>query len=92
LLAGSSKIRNIGLPGPQCAALTWDDDPYDPAFGPPFFGLYGVTAAGLSEHIADRPTLAAAMTLATNLAPGVSFTDRCPPHRWPQNLREHWNH
>jgi hypothetical protein len=61
------------LPGPQCAAFTWDDDPYDAAFGPPFFGLYGVTATDLSEHIADRPTLAAALALAQNLVPGVTF-------------------
>ena len=63
------------LPGPHCAPFTWDDDPYDPDFGPPFFGLYGVTAAGLSEHIADRPTLAAALALATNLVPGVLFLE-----------------
>ncbi len=61
------------LPGPDCSPFTWDDDPYDPAFSPPFFGLYGVNAAGLSEHIADRPTLPAALALATNLVPGVEF-------------------
>ena len=63
------------LPGPQCAAFTWDNDPYDPAFGPPFFGLYGVNAAGLLEHIADRATLTDALALAANLVPGVKFTD-----------------
>jgi len=72
------------LPGPQCAALTWDDDPYDPAFSPPFFGLYGVTAAGLSEHIADRPTLAAALALTHNLVPGLEFGSA--PTNLPANL------
>jgi len=69
-------IRNA-LPGPDCAAFTWDDDPHDAAFGPPFFGLYGVDAAGLSEHIADRPTLVDALELAQNLVPGVKFSDGC---------------
>ncbi len=63
------------LPGPHCAAFTWDDDPYDPRFGPLFFGLYGVKANGLLEPIADRPTLAAARELAQNLVPGLNFTE-----------------
>ena len=71
------------LSGPDCTAFNWDDDPYDPVFGPPYFGLYGVHATGLAEHIADRPTLAAALTLAAHLAPGVNFGvrghDRVPP-------------
>jgi hypothetical protein len=54
-------------------ALTADDEPFDEEYGAPYFGLYGVGAEGLSEHIADRTTYAEALTLARKLAPGIKF-------------------
>ena len=53
--------------------FTTDDDPFDERFGPPYFGLYGVSDDGLLEHIADRDTYSDALNLAQNLAPGVAL-------------------
>ena len=50
-----------------------DDDPFDNRFSNPLFALYGVTADGLLEHIADRKTYADALSLAGKIAPGVQF-------------------
>jgi hypothetical protein len=58
----------------DCAPFTAADDPFDPDFGPPYYGLYGVGEDGLPEHIADRQTYAEALALAQKLAPGIIFT------------------
>ena len=55
-------------------AFTAANDPYDPDYGTAYFGLYGAGPDGLWEHIADRPSLAAALTLAEKLVPGLKFT------------------
>ena len=55
--------------------LSFVDDPFDKEFGPPFFGLYGVGADGLSEHITDRKTYADVRGLALKLAPGIEFPE-----------------
>ena len=53
--------------------FTLDDEPFDENFGTPYFGLYGVDADGLLEHIADRRTYAESVSLAEKLAPGIAF-------------------
>lgn len=53
--------------------MTCDDDPYDEEFTGPRYGLYGIQADGLPEHIADRSTYSEAVALAERLAPGVQF-------------------
>jgi len=58
--------------------LSFDDDPFDERFGPPFFSLYGVDSDGRHEHIADRKTYAEAAKLARKLSPAIEFLDT--PH------------
>jgi hypothetical protein len=58
-------------------AFTTSDEVCDDEFGPPGFGLYGVEASGLLEHIADRATYLEAVALARKLAPGLELPD-CP--------------
>jgi hypothetical protein len=58
-------------------AFTTSDEVCDDEFGPPGFGLYGVEASGLLEHIADRATCLEAVALARKLAPGLELPD-CP--------------
>lgn len=58
-------------------AFTTSDEVCDDEFGPPEFGLYGVDASGLLEHIADRATYLEALALARKLAPGLKMPD-CP--------------
>lgn len=53
--------------------FTVSDEPFDPELGQPYFGIYGVRAEGLVEHIADRSTYGEAVTLVSKLAPGVDF-------------------
>lgn len=53
--------------------FTLDDEPFDENFGAPYFGLYGVDAGGVLEHIADRRTYAESVSLAQKLAPGIVF-------------------
>lgn len=53
--------------------FTTDDDPFDEEFEVPYFALYGVGDDGLLEHVADRTTYAAALSLAQKLAPGVAL-------------------
>jgi hypothetical protein len=54
----------------EVVPYTADDEPFDPDYGEPYFGLYGVEAGGRMEHIADRTTYADAVNLAEKLAPG----------------------
>jgi hypothetical protein len=58
--------------------FTLADDPFDQAFGPPIFGLYGVGDDGLLEHVADFSTSTDAVGLVRKLAPGIGFPDK--PH------------
>jgi hypothetical protein len=58
-------------------AFTSSDEVCDDEFGSPGFGLYGVEASGLLEHIADRTTYLEAVALARKLAPGLELPD-CP--------------
>lgn len=51
--------------------FTADDEPDDDNFGPVFFGLYGLDANGIVEHISDRDTYVGVYTLAAKLAPGI---------------------
>jgi hypothetical protein len=53
--------------------FTEDDDPSDPDFGIPFYGIYGVASSGMSEHIADRKTRSQAIAMVEKLIPGVHF-------------------
>ena len=71
----SFRIRTVRdlLGGEDTEAFTLDDEPFDENFGAPYFGLYGVDADGLLEHIADRRTYAEAVSLAQKLAPGIAF-------------------
>jgi hypothetical protein len=47
------------LASDQTIPFTEDHDPFDPALGPPYFGLYGRTGDDdLWEHIGDRRTYA----------------------------------
>jgi len=46
------------------------DDPCDPRFGAPVFGIYGVKD-GFLEHLADRRTYAQARSLLLALLPGI---------------------
>jgi hypothetical protein len=46
------------------------DDPYDPDFGPPVFGIYGVKD-GFVEHLADRGSYEEARSLLLALLPGI---------------------
>jgi hypothetical protein len=52
-----------------------DDDPDDEEFGSVFFGLYGLDADGLAEHIADRDSYAGVIALAVKLVPGILFPE-----------------
>jgi len=61
------------IEGKDCAVYGFDDEPFDPEYGVPFFGLYGLDENGFAEHIADRPTCKEALELAQNLAPGIDF-------------------
>lgn len=63
------------LDGDSIVAFTTSDEVCDDEFGPPGFGLYGVDAAGLLEHIADRTTYREAVALARKLAPGLELPD-----------------
>jgi hypothetical protein len=57
----------------DCSPFSCDDEPFDPEFSTPYFGLYGVGADGLLEHIADRRTYREIFNLAQKIAPGVDF-------------------
>lgn len=57
------------------APFTPMDDPFEADAGPPFFGLYGVCAAGFLEHISDSRTYSDAVRLVRKLAPGIRFPD-----------------
>jgi len=80
-LAGSefSKFRIVTMresrTGLRREPLTFNDDPFDEQFGPPFLSLYGIGVDGRHEHIADRGTYAEAVNLARKLVPGIEFTD-----------------
>ena len=65
-------IRN-SMESDDCVPFSVGDDPFDPDLGTPYFGLYGVGADGLLEHIADRTTYAEAVKLAQNLVPTLIF-------------------
>jgi hypothetical protein len=71
----SFRIRTVrdSLEDETTEAFTLDDEPFDENFGAPYFGLYGVDADGVPEHIADRRTYAEAVSLAEKLAPGIPF-------------------
>lgn len=49
------------------------DDPFDPEWSKPCYGVYGVDENGWCEHIADRPTYSAARSLVGKLAPGIDL-------------------
>lgn len=49
------------------------DEPFDENFGKLYFSLYGVDAAGLLEHIADRQYYKDILKLVQNLAPTIDF-------------------
>ena len=53
--------------------FTLHDDPFDEEYGPPFFGVYGITTDDELEHIADRDSYFTAVELAVKLAPGIHF-------------------
>ncbi len=59
--------------GGGVAPFTLDDDPFDEAFGSPYFGLYGVEEDGVVEHIGNRESYSAALSLAQKLVPGLAF-------------------
>jgi hypothetical protein len=62
------------LASDQTIPFTEDHDPFDPALGPPYFGLYGRTGDDdLWEHIGDRRTYADARELALKLAPSLDL-------------------
>jgi len=60
--------------------FTAGDEPFDENFGAPYFGLYGVGADGILEHVADRRTYTEAVSLVQKLAPGIAFATvvTCP--------------
>jgi len=51
--------------------FTVSDDPFGEEFGAPYFAVYGVEKGGVFEHIADRKTYSAALSLVRKLSPGV---------------------
>lgn len=53
-----------------------DDEPFDENYDAPVFRIYGVDAAGLLEHIADRETYESARSLLVNLLPGIGFPEQ----------------
>lgn len=59
----------------RIVSITADDDLHDKVRGTPVFVLYGIGPDGLVEHIADRPTYAAARELALKLAPGLELPE-----------------
>jgi hypothetical protein len=50
--------------------FTPEDDPYDPDYSEPYFGIYGLCYDEY-EHICDRKDLADAVALVEKLAPGI---------------------
>jgi hypothetical protein len=59
----------------QMVVLSREDDPFDEGYHPPIFGIYGVDADGLLEHITDMPSHAAATQLLNKLLPGIDFAE-----------------
>lgn len=55
------------------------DEPFDENFEAPYFGLYGVFADGLMEHITSRRTYPEAVALARNLVQGIDFPAKPKP-------------
>jgi hypothetical protein len=53
--------------------FTVSDDPFDEDFGAPYFAVYGVEEGGVLEHIADRKTYSAVLSLVRKLSPGVQL-------------------
>lgn len=60
------------FPDESVAPFTASDDPYDPDYSEPFFGIYGI-ADGELEHICDRESLTEAIALVEKLAPGINL-------------------
>lgn len=58
-------------------AFTSADDAFDQELEPRYFGIYGIGADGLSEHIADRATYSEALEWVRKLAPGIEFPGLC---------------
>lgn len=59
--------------GQAAVPYTFDDEPFDEAFGSPYYALYGIRSDAVQEHIAMRPTFADLVRLAECLAPGIRF-------------------
>jgi hypothetical protein len=53
--------------------FTEKDEPFDPNFGVPFYGIYGIDSSGMSEHITDRSTRSDAIAIVEKLLPGIHF-------------------
>lgn len=53
--------------------FTQGDEPFDENFGPPYFGLYGVSADGTLEHILDRNDYSDIIALVRKLVPGIEL-------------------
>ena len=71
----SFRIRTVRdlLDAEDTEAFTLDDEPFEENFGAPYFGIYGLNADGVLEHIADRRTYGEAVDLVQKLAPGIAF-------------------
>lgn len=52
------------------------DDPWDDAFEPPSFALYGVSHEGIKERITTFASYREAVALVMKLAPGIDFPER----------------
>jgi hypothetical protein len=59
----------------EIVPFTVVDEPFDPEFGHPYFGIYGIGEDDLLEHIADRSTYGGAVELLRKLAPGIELPD-----------------
>ena len=62
------------FPDESVVPFTVSDDPYDPDYSEPYFGIYGI-AGGELEHICDRESLVEALELVKKLAPGIRSDD-----------------
>lgn len=55
--------------------FTEADDPFNKNFGPPIYGIYGVGADDLLDHISDCESYASARKLLAKLLPGIGFPE-----------------
>lgn len=68
-------VREQSGDDPDLIPFVAGDEPFDEELGPVLFGIYGVGANGLLQHIADRRTYPEARGLLLALVPGIELPE-----------------